>query len=424
VRAGDRFVVGLSGGLDSVVLLHTLTTLQSELGFRLAALHVHHGLSPNADDWLKFASQLCESWHVPFRAEHVCVDDLASEGTEAAARRARYQSYARQEADWLVLAHHRDDQAETLLLNLLRGSGVSGASAMPLTRSVQGGGQLRLLRPLLDVSRAELETYARDANLVWVDDESNRDPRYARNFLRHEIFPRLRERFPACDVVLSRAATHFTEAAALLESLAQIDASAVLLDGRIVIAEFAKLEEVRARNLLRHVLRREGLRMPDTVRLAEMARQIRTAAVDRQLAFDVDGRTLHAFRGEVWLVQRLEPPPCTLAWQGEATLRWGACWLSFKAVVGEGISQKKLVSTQVSITSRGGGERLQPDCRRPRRTLKKLLQEFGIPPWERTALPLLWVKDDLVWVPGVGTDCQYQCESGEPGWLVSWEQAS
>ncbi len=424
VAAGDRLVVGLSGGLDSVVLLHTLTALKSELGFSLTALHIHHGLSPNADHWLQFTQQLCQSWNVPFCSERVCVEAHAPEGPEAAARHARYEAYASQDAEWLALAHHRDDQAETLLFNLLRGAGVSGAAAMPSTRRLATNAKLRILRPLLDVSRTEIEAYAREANLAWVDDESNRDSRYARNFLRHEIFPLLRERFPGCDAAFSRAATHFAQADALLESLAQIDATSVLRDGRIAVPEFVKLEEARASNLLRHVLRCEGVRMPDTVRLEEIARQIRTAVMDRQIAFDLDGRVLHVFHGEVWLVRRFEPPACTLAWHGEPTLQWGTSVLRFKSAVGAGISQQKLSHEQVYISSRHGGERFQPDRQRPRRTLKKLLQEQGIPPWQRAALPLLRTNDNLVWVADVGIDCQYQCGPGELGWLVSWEQGS
>ncbi len=422
LRAGDRVVVGLSGGLDSVVLLHILTALKSELGVSLTALHVHHGLSPNADHWLQFAEQLCRSLDVPFDAERVRVETNSPEGPEATARRARYESYVRQDGEWLALAHHRDDQAETMLFNLLRGSGVSGAAAMPWARGLTGNAKLRILRPLLDVSRAEIEAYARDAKLAWVDDESNRDSRYARNFLRHKVFPLLRERFPGCDATLARAANHFAEADALLDALAQIDATSVLRDGRVVVADFAKLEESRARNLLRHIFKHEGVRMPDSVRLAEMVRQIRTAAGDRQLSFDLDDLVLNVFRGEVWLVQPIKLPGVTLGWHGETTFPWGNSSLCFKAVEGKGISQDKLNRAEVTISARRGGERFQPDCRRPRRSLKKLMQERDIAPWQRAALPLLRANDDLVWVPGLGVDCQYQCEPGEPGWLVSWQQ--
>lgn len=420
VRPGDRLVAALSGGVDSVVLLHLLRMLQGVHGFQLSALHVNHGLSPNAGRWQTFCETLCKAWNIPLDVACVAIERDSAAGPEAAARRARYCAFMQADAGWLALAHHRDDQAETLLFNLLRGSGVSGAAAMPVMRDFPGRPGLYILRPLLDASRADIEAFAREQGLAWIEDESNEDMRYTRNFLRRRVFPLLRERFPGCDAVLARAATHFAESDELLDQLARIDAGTAMRDGRIVAAELAKLDDARARNLMRHALKQESLLLPDSARLREIVRQTCVAAPDSQVCFDLAGRELHRFRGEVWIVKPADPGNET-EWHGEETLAWGGSMLRFSPCAGGGISRRKLESGRVILARRRGGEHIQPDCRRPRRSLKKLLQEHELPPWRREALPLLWCGEDLVWVPGIGIDCAWQCAPGEAGWVPIWE---
>lgn len=416
VRPGDRLVATLSGGVDSVVLLHLLRTLQGVHGFLLSALHVNHGLSPNAGRWQAFCETVCGEWSIPLDVARVTVERKSAEGLEAAARRARYGAFAQADAEWLVLAHHRDDQAETLIFNLLRGAGVSGAAAMPVMRDFPGRPGLCILRPLLDASREEIEAFAREQELAWIEDESNEDMRYARNFVRRQVFPLLRKRFPGCDAVLARAATHFAESDELLEQLARMDAGTAMREGRIVAAELAKLDDARARNLMRHALKREDVLLPDSARLHEIVRQICTAAVDSHLSFDLRGRELHRFRGEVWIVKPTEPGDET-EWRGEETLVWGNSILRFSPRMGAGINRRKLELGRVKLARRRGGEHMQPDGRRPRRPLKKLLQENEVPPWRRETLPLLWCGEELVWVPGIGIDCAWQCAPGEAGWV-------
>ncbi|MBI4989734.1 MAG: tRNA lysidine(34) synthetase TilS [Rhodocyclales bacterium] len=422
VRPGDRLVAALSGGVDSVLLLYILNKLSPMRGFRLSALHVNHGISPNADQWQAFCEGLCEALGIRLDVKRVVVERSGGESLEAAARRARYDAFDEAEAEWLALAHHRDDQAETLLFNLLRGAGVAGAAAMPAMRAFCGRAELGVLRPLLDASREEIEACAHSESLSWIEDESNADIRYSRNYLRHRIFPLLQERFPGCKAVLARAASHFAESEYLLEELAGIDAGKVLREGRIVASELAKMDSVRARNLMRYVLRRAGLSLPENARLHEIVRQVCHAESDRQLSFDLGDRVLRRYKGEV----RLTPHGVAGAdreWQGEDVLEWGSTMLRFKATKGAGISREKLACGCIRISPRQGGERFRPDGRRPRRELKKLLQEHAVPPWERDRMPLLWCGDELVWVPGVGIDCAWQCRDGEAGLLPAWEQA-
>ncbi len=421
VRQGERLAAALSGGIDSVVLLHLLQDLSRHHGFRLSAIHVNHGLSPHADDWQAFCRSLCQSLGIPLEVAHVEVQDVAAAGLEAAARQARYAAFASVDADWLVLAHQRDDQAETLLFNLLRGAGLAGAAAMPVVRSFPDRTGPRILRPLLGASRAGVERYADERHLAWIEDESNLDVRHARNFLRRCILPQLRERLPGCDAALARAAAHFAEGDALLSQLAEIDARTALREGRILVAELGLLDEARARNLLRHVLKGAGMAMPDEARLREALRQACHASADRRVSVDLGECTLHRYRGELWLLPKPTLPVAT-GWHGEESLAWGRDTLRFDRVQGGGIGMERLAGAAVSIRTRQGGERFRPDARRPRRELKKLLQEHGVPPWQRERLPLLWCGGELVWVPGIGIACAWQCRKGEAGLLPVWMQ--
>ena len=296
----DRLCVGLSGGCDSVVLLHLL----SRLGFagRLSAIHVHHGLSPNADHWAGFCADYCHDLGVPLNIQHVAVDRKIGLGLEAAARQARYAAFAECTADCLLLAQHRGDQAETVLFNLLRGTGVTGAAAMPAERSF---GALRLLRPLLDVSRGEIEAYAAANHLAWVDDESNTDLALTRNYLRHEALTALMQRFPAAEISLAQAAANFSEAAGLLDELAELD---WCLAGDGDTARLSVLRELslpRLKNLLRYRLRQLGWRVPVATRLDEFARQLQTAGPDRHPELVLPEGKMHSARGRLrWLPQK------------------------------------------------------------------------------------------------------------------------
>lgn len=407
-----------------MVLLHLLSILKDSLGFHLICLHVNHGLSPNAAAWEAFCRQLCAEWRIELRVRRVQVDRDRSGGLEAAARRARHAVFAATSADWLVLAHHRDDQAETLLLNLLRGGGVGGAAAMSLAGVIAAGDRrLKVLRPLLEVPRKDIRHCAEAAGLRWVEDESNAGLAFSRNYLRHEILPRLVERFPAADAALARAAGHFAEAEALLDELAQIDLGTEAPGRRLPIDVLVALEDSRARNLLRYFLKRNDVSIPSAERLAEILRQFKSAREDRQVAFALGHRLLSRYRREALLSPRSEPLPDEVCWRGEASLAWPGGRIRFVSVAGQGISAARVSGKAVWLRPRAGGERLQPDCRRPRRSLKNLFQEAGVAPHTRRLLPLVWCESDLVCVPGIGVDCSCQCAAGEPGWVVQWEPA-
>jgi tRNA(Ile)-lysidine synthase len=424
IQPGQQLLLAYSGGLDSCVLLHLLVQLRSELGFDLRAMHVHHGLSPNADDWVQFCEKTCATLDVPLRIVRVDVAVDKGSGIEAAARHARYQALFEAEADFIVLAHHQDDQAETLLLQLLRGAGVKGLAAMAAMDR-----QRRLLRPLLDISRGELLQYATARDLDWIEDESNLDRRYDRNYLRHEVLPLIEARFKSAKKVLARTAGHMAESAVLLDDLAQIDAACTGLSAseirqRLPLDCLRKLALPRARNLLRWWLSLNQLEMPSAARLADMLNQLLCAREDAAISIKLSADAqLKRYRGAVYIDFRCSNAPFSLLWSGQPQLELpDGSFLTFEKRIGAGLACARLGVEKLRIASRDGGERFKPDASRPTRTLKHLLQEANIPPWERQRLPLVYLDDELAMVPGIGVAANLQPEPNEAGLLIEWHR--
>ena len=375
--SAKRIAVGLSGGVDSVVLLHQLK------GRGVSAIHVHHGLSPNADAWAEFCRRVCRRLAVPLTVIRVKVEKRG-QGLEAAAREARYTAFRKASADVIALAHNLDDQAETVLMNLLRGAGMRGASGMAEHGRL---GAKTIWRPLLGTPRSEIEKYAREKKLRWVEDESNANEALTRNFIRRSIGPVLEQKFPQWQRSLARAARHFAK------------------------------KEAGREDLLRRFLRSKGLKAPSEAKLAEMLKQLgsRSARVVH------DGAELRLYRNEVHLSPKEEKrsfPP--IPWQGERRIQVPGGELRFKRVRGEGIECDAVKDGACVIRPRSGGERLQPHPRRPRRTLKNLFQEAGVPPWERERLPLLYCNDTLVWAPLLGVDERFRASPKTFGWVPEW----
>jgi tRNA(Ile)-lysidine synthase len=296
VHPGAHVTVALSGGIDSVCLLHVLVQLvhSGHCPLVLSAVHVHHGLSPHADHWEAFCQEYCASLQVPCSSVHVTVDRHSKEGLEGAARRVRHAVFDAIATDWVLLAHHRGDQAETLLFNLLRGCGLAGAAAM---RERNG----RLLRPFLQLGREEIELYARHHGLSWCEDESNADERHARNFLRQNIVPQLAVRFPAAVASLAGAAARFAEAKDLLDELARADLPAGHDGFPVRIDVLQALGEVRARNVLRYLLAKNQVQIPSEPRLREALRQMLAAGQDRHPVVVFGRHCLRRQRGWVYL---------------------------------------------------------------------------------------------------------------------------
>lgn len=411
VRPGSRLCVALSGGVDSVVLLHVLAGLRNAAGFLLSAAHVHHGLSPHAGRWLAHCEALCRSLDVAFTPLHVEVARAHPDGLEAAARQARHAALAGVACDWLVFGHHRDDQAETVLFRLLRGAGVRGAAAMA---AIEPG----RLRPLLDTARAEILTHAQTHGLQWVEDESNADRRHRRNFLRHDVLPRLEQGFPAAAAMLARAADNFREADALLAELAQLDAAACGGE-RLRLDALRALPEPRLRNLLRARIHALGLDAPPRARLIEAVRQLRESEASLYLSLGAAACCAH--RGQVWVEQALGALPQALRWGGEMQLPWGGGELRLHEARGEGLCATRLrAAGEVVIDRRREGLRMCIAAGRPRHGFKSLCQQAGVPHWLRDHLPVLYADGEPLWIAGIGVAADAACAPDAPGLVPHW----
>jgi tRNA(Ile)-lysidine synthase len=427
VRPGDRLVLGLSGGIDSTVLLHVLAALRDSLRFELSALHVNHHLSPNADAWAAFCRSAAQAHGVPCRVIDVSI--ARGNSLERAARDARYAALRSERADCIVLAHTLDDQAETVLLQLLRGAGVKGLAGMPLARTAEAdgtnapGARARIVRPLIGVTRADIERYALARRLTWIEDESNNDTQLTRNWLRHDVLPQLAQRMPHVRATLSRAAANMAEAAALLDDLARIDAGANVDTTSVNVEVLRTLSPPRAKNLLRFLIARGGWPMPPADRLEEALRQAILARRDATVRVDLGRCELRRHAYSVHLVPKSGAAPVfpSLTWQGEASIEVpGLGTLTMHHTRGEGLSAARLAHAAVTIRSRTGGERLQPHPGRPRRTVKNLLQEAGLAPWERERLPYIYCGERLACVPGIAVDCGFGAAPGEPAIMPVW----
>ncbi len=479
---GRRVVLGLSGGVDSVVLLDLLGQLRKDLRLALSAVHVNHQISEHARQWEAFCKTLCEARGVALTLRRVQVP-RHGRGVEAEARTLRYQTYSGLEADFVALAHHLDDQVETFLLQLLRGAGPKGLAAMPVLRKLEGtvkgeeggrikgkdevgrgegkdeGGSMRaegkekgaqhdtsssiphpssfdlhpsalirppcILRPLLEVTRTEIEAYAKARKLEWIEDDSNADLRYDRNFLRNELLPRLEGRFPAYRETLSRASRNLADYSELAEELAALDAHA-FNDGVVPVEVLRRHSDARALNLLRRLFASRGLPMPNRTRLEEALRQCRAAGTDSEVHVSFGSHGLRCFRGHVAIVEESGAIPVdwNTQWDGrrELLLPGGLGVLRARGALGEGIAARHFAQQGATVRGRSGGERMRPADERPRRTLKNLLQETAVPPWERERMPLLFIGDALAWVPGIGVAAEFRAARDEPGIVPEWKR--
>lgn len=415
-RNAAAWRVAFSGGLDSTVLLHLLVGLgRLEKLPALSAIHVAHGLQSVAKDWPAHCQAVCQALEVPLQVEQVEVDRAAS-SLERAARNARYQAFERllAPAEVLITAQHRDDQAETLLFRLLRGSGLKGLSSMPGQRALGAG---ILMRPLLATSRAELQAYAHKHQLVWVDDPSNADLQYSRNYLRHQVMPLLEQRWPAAGAVLARTAAHLAEAQSLLDELAAEDLRTAQVGGELTWLPLPSLElsvlrglgEARQRNLLRAFLA-PLTELPDSAHWAGW-RTLRDAAIDARPLWRLAGGELHRAENRVWWLSGswLEAVVGEVEWlQPDLPLQLpGNGQLSFIGEAPRGPLQ---------VRYRQGGEKMLLEGR-GHRDLKRLLNEAQIPPFARNRLPLLYCAGELLAVANL-PDLSI---AGARGWRLVWQ---
>lgn len=423
--SGRSCAIGLSGGLDSVVLLDLLAQIAPQLALRLSAIHVNHQISRFAGQWQQFCCELTQQYAIPLQIRQVTLQRRGGESLEAVARDARYHAYAELNVDVLLLAHHLDDQCETLMLRLLRGAGVHGLSGMPPQRSLANSAAT-LLRPLLGATRAELQCYAEQRGLRWINDDSNDDVRFRRNWLRHQLLPQIETIFPAYRQQLSQTSQHLGDAALLLDEMAAADFVGNLADARIDLSPVLLLNEARQRNLLRWFLRQKNL-TASTQLLEQLRQQMLFAADNAEPLLQIGDWHAERYRGSMYLHRRQQfdvPPVLSLSWQGEAEIaipEWGGRLL-FRSGYGlQAISAAQLRSMPIQLRPRQGGERLRPAAKAANRQLKHLLQEAGIPPWRRRLLPFIWQKECLIAAPGVAVAVEFQALDAADGVEIIWE---
>ena len=397
-----RIALAFSGGMDSTALGHALARASRRLG-ALRFVHVDHGLQIASRDWSRRCARQARAWHVPLLVLRTQVAARRGESPEAAARAARYALLAQslQPGEVLVTAQHREDQVETLLLQLFRGAGVAGLAAMP---PIANFGPGRIARPLLGVARAELEKYARRHELEWIEDPTNEQVRFDRNFLRHRVLPGIRARWPGVDEAVARSARHMAEAAGLLEEVARRDLAQCADGAGLSVTSLRALPAARRRNALRTFILHAGLDAPSTVKLREMTGALLSARADAQPAVDWPGGVLRRRGGRLQLdgvpQQRVNEPDTTSSkswrWMTERELLLtGGDSLGLVADAAGPIDLDRLPAT-LDLRARRGGESLRPGPRARTQALKKLMQAAKLSVEDRARLPLLYAGKRLV----------------------------
>ena len=418
LKSARHCYVAYSGGLDSHVLLHLVSQLLP--ADKITALHINHQLSPNSSDWAEHCRNICASLNIPIIVETATVV-AEGEGIEAAARKARYHCFDKhlQSGDLLLQAHHTDDQVETVLYRLLRGSGVKGLAGIPQTR---GLGEGQLIRPLLPFTRAQLEVYAQSNGLQWIDDESNDDSRFDRNFLRNELFPLIEQRWPDYRQRICLSATLASRSAELDQICAEEDLRSLgcrteRVGWSIEIYALLSLSEIRQRNVIRYWIEQHRLPVPGHKILETLFTEFLTARQDATPLLSWPGAECRRYQQRLYLLPpskeaRLETeltvfiPEMTYPLPGGGTLRT----VSAK---GEGLRYQS--DMQLHMCFRQGGERCEPAGRGSSNTLKKLFQEYQLEPWLRDRTPLIYLNGELAAVGDMWVCEGFQAGENERG---------
>jgi len=408
-----------SGGRDSHALLQALALLQQELPARVRVVHIDHGLHSHSQQWVMHCQAICDELNLPFVPRRVNARPDSGQSPEAAARQARYEALAglMAEGDVLLTAHHRNDQAETLMLQLLRGAGPHGLAGMPECREFGVG---FLARPLLGIGRDELEAYARHQGLQWIDDPSNDDPGFRRNYLRHEVMPRLQVQWPAFDRTMARSAGLCADASVLLDQLAAQDLSVLALGDGLSLAGLQNLDPVRQRNVLRYWCVSKALPLPNQAHLDQVQQQIFSAS-DCAPLVRWPGAELRRYQGCLMLMSPLSRLDNTLEldWDMAKVLDLPHGRLS--AVAGQaGDLDADVSKQQINVRFRRGGERFLTSSGK-HHSLKKFLQKQKVAPWLRDRIPLIYINGELAAIAGLLVCEAFAARSDQASLQIDWQ---
>ncbi|NNJ98405.1 MAG: tRNA lysidine(34) synthetase TilS [Gammaproteobacteria bacterium] len=418
IDLADRHcVVAYSGGLDSHVLLH----LCLASGLSVRAVHIHHGLQAEADRWDAHCNEVCAQLGVAYTCIHVDVDTGRGISPEDAARKARYLALEEElQRDHILLtAHHQRDQAETFLLQLMRAAGAAGLAAMPVVKNL---GRSYHVRPLLDISQEQLRHYAEKHHLVWVDDPSNADTRYDRNYIRKEVLPKLKHNWPNADQAISQSALLQQESLEIIDAMAAVDLAAVagLQTNSVLISRLLQLPLARQYNVLRYWINLAGYDKPKRNILQEIGDSVLPAAEDATPLVLWGNTEIRRFRDTLYILPALTSHETqhVYAWDGEQPLLIDALnlELSLEQTRGKGLQQTAIVRG-MTVRFRQGGEQLRPHGRQHTHSLKKLMQQACIPPWQRNRIPLIYIEHQLACVCGYWIADSYAVSQDHQGWL-------
>lgn len=416
IQTARTCVIAYSGGIDSHVLLH----LCHVAGLSVRAVHIHHGLQAEADYWDKHCDDVCSRLGIAYRCIHVDAEPEAGESPEDAARKARYRALENElrRDEVLLTAHHQDDQAETLLLQLMRGAGPAGLASMPGIKSFGSGYHLR---PLLGFSQQSLTSYAQQHQLVWVDDPSNADTSFDRNFIRKQVMPSLMQNWPDANQAISQAAGLQQNSLEVIEAMAATDLAAVSTQQRnsLSISKLSQLSEVRQYNVLRYWINAAGYDKPRRNILQEVIASVLPAAEDATPLVLWGSTEIRRYQDTLYILQALNSHEIhhVYAWDGEQPLHIETLKLelSLKQTAGRGLKQD-VVARTMTVRFRQGGEQLRPHGRQHTHSLKKLMQEAGIPPWQRYRIPLIYIDHQLACVCGYWVAESFSVSEDQQGW--------
>jgi tRNA(Ile)-lysidine synthase len=420
-----RLMIAYSGGLDSHVLLHLFSAAGRHFRQQLIAVHVNHGLSDNASQWARHCESICADLAIPFNLIELDARPPTGESPEAWARELRYAAIQNlmQSDDVLLTAHHLDDMAETLLIQLLRGAGPAGLASMPETSRF---GQGWHYRPLLHSHREQLHAYAQQHALQWIEDESNAETRYDRNYLRQAILPSLKKRWPAIATTLTRAAKHQADAAALLDDLASLDLQTCASDSgpNLSVPALLELSRARAANTLRYWIRQQGFATPTERQLSQVFTDILPAQPDSEPCVNWLGAELRRYRDRLFIIAPLPARSAietVIDWQLDQPCELALGTLTASRNDGIGIKADHCSSGTVTVRFRQGGEQIRKGGHH--HDLKKLCQQYGIPSCYRDYIPLLYMDDTLVALAGILVDEQFAAKPADAAWQIHWSYA-
>lgn len=425
IPAAKRFLIAYSGGLDSHVLLHALASASVYDKNKLTAVHINHGWHPDAKQWEQHCRAVCQKLNITYETITIDAGAKKGESLEAIGREKRYAAFAHimQPDDCLLTAHHQDDQAETLLIQLFRGAGVKGLASMPEISSFATGYHLR---PLLEFSRAELYAYARENNLNWIDDSSNTDLRFDRNYLRHSIFPLLQQRWPAVSKTLARTANHCADATELLTIIAAEDLSKIKTEQPAVLAieKLLELSPARLFNVLRYWLQQFDFPMPSEAHLQHIYTDVLLSIPDSNPVVRWNNIEIRRYKNRLYVL------PKSIKFNSTEKIIWDLTQplllptkitLTAEKIMGKGIRCATITDSKVLIKFRQHGERFHPVGRQGSHPLKKLFQEWNIPPWQRSTIPLIYHDNKLIAVAGYSVDSSIAAGPSELGWSIFYQ---